>query len=68
MLIGRTEAYVTTTVATGGTTATTAATVSFLDVGVQLHVTPFINDDGYVTLKVKPEVSSADDSLSYQDE
>ncbi len=66
MLVGTTQAYVTTTVATGGTTATTAAQVTFLDVGVQLTLTPNINDDGYVTMKIKPEVSSVDGTLSYQ--
>lgn len=66
ILVGRTEAYVTTTIETGGTTATTAATVEFLDVGVSLSVTPVINDEGFVTMKIKPEVSSVDGSLSYQ--
>lgn len=66
MLVGTTQAYVTTTVATGGTTATTAAQVTFLDVGVQLTLTPNINSDGYVTMKIKPEVSSVDGTLSYQ--
>lgn len=64
--VGRTEAYVTTTVATGGTTSTTAASVSFLDVGVRLSVTPTINDKGYVTLKVNPEISNVDSTLTYQ--
>jgi type II secretory pathway component GspD/PulD (secretin) len=66
MLVGTTQAYVTTTVATGGTTATTAAQVTFLDVGVQLTLTPYINGDGFVTMKIKPEVSSVDGTLSYQ--
>jgi len=64
--IGRTEAYVTTTLATGSTTSSTAAQVTFLDVGVQLIVTPIINDDGFITMKIKPEVSSVDDHLTYQ--
>ncbi len=64
--VGTTKAYVTTTVATGGTTATTAAQVTFMDVGVQLTVTPIINDEGYVTMKIKPEISSADSELEYQ--
>jgi len=63
--VGSTEAYVTTTIETGGTTATTAAQVQFIDVGVQLVVTPIINDEGYVTMKIKPEVSSKDGDIEY---
>ena len=64
--VGRTEAYVTTTIAAGSLTSSTAAQVTFLDVGVQLVVTPIINDDGYVTMKIKPEVSNVDSSLTYK--
>jgi len=66
IMIGTRQAYVTTTIETGGTTATTAAQVQFVDVGVQLHVTPTINDEGFVTMKIKPEVSNVDSTLSYQ--
>lgn len=64
--VGRTEAYVTTTVSSGGTIATTAAQVTFLDVGVMLTVTPTINDLGFITLKVSPEVSAVDGHLNYK--
>jgi type II secretory pathway component GspD/PulD (secretin) len=56
--VGTREAYVTTTTTTGQTTSTTAEDVEFIDVGIQLAVTPSINRDGYVTMKIKPEVSS----------
>ncbi len=56
--VGTREAYVTTTTTTGQTTSTTAEDVKFVDVGIQLAVTPVINQDGYVTMKIKPEVSS----------
>ena len=56
--VGTREAYVTTTTTTGQTTTTTAEEVEFIDVGIQLLVTPHINADGYVTMKVKPEISS----------
>ena len=56
--VGTREAYVTTTTTTGQTTSTTAEEVQFIDVGIQLAVTPSINADGFVTLKIKPEVSS----------
>jgi type II secretory pathway component GspD/PulD (secretin) len=64
--IGRTEAYVTTTIATGSTTSSTAAQVTFMDVGVQLTVTPIINDEGYVTMRIAPDVSNVDGTLTYK--
>jgi general secretion pathway protein D len=59
ILVGSTEPYVTTTTTTpsAGPT-TTAESVSFIDVGVKLFVTPTIHKDGFVTMKIKPEVSS----------
>ncbi|PIU42095.1 MAG: hypothetical protein COS99_02115 [Candidatus Omnitrophica bacterium CG07_land_8_20_14_0_80_42_15] len=62
--IGRREAYITTTTTSGQTTVTTAEEVTFIDVGIQLAVTPTINDDGFITMKVKPEVSSVVDILT----
>ena len=56
--VGTREAYITSTTTTGQTTSTTAEQVQFIDVGIQLSVTPIINEDGYVTMKIKPEVSS----------
>ena len=58
ILVGTREAYVTTTTTSGQTTSTTAEDVQFIDVGIQLAVTPTINKDGFVTMKVKPEISS----------
>lgn len=39
----------------GGVTTTT---VSFIDVGVKMEVTPRVNADGVITLAIKPEVSA----------
>lgn len=36
----------------------TTTTVSFVDVGVKMEVTPRVNADGLITLGIKPEVSS----------
>jgi len=47
----------TTTTASGGTT-TSSKTYQWVDVGVSLSVTPLINEDGYINLVLKPEVSS----------
>ena len=64
ILIGTREAYITKTVTQGESTTTTASSVTFLDVGVQLYVTPIINEDGFVTMKIRPEVSSVGRTLT----
>ncbi|MBU1912321.1 MAG: hypothetical protein KKB22_02145 [Candidatus Omnitrophica bacterium] len=56
--VGERQAYVTTTTTQGQSTSTVSEEVTFVDVGIQLAVTPTINDDGYITMKVKPEISS----------
>ena len=65
ILVGTTTPYVTdstTTPATGPTV--TAETVNFIDTGVKLHVTPKIHDDGFITMKIKPEVSNIPKSIT----
>ena len=64
ILIGRREAFITTTVTQAQSTATTAESVQFVDVGVKLFVTPVINAEGFVTLKIRPEVSSVVNTLT----
>jgi type II secretory pathway component GspD/PulD (secretin) len=61
--VGEKQAYVTTTTTTGQTTSAIAEQVTFVDVGIQLSVTPTINEDGYITMKVKPEISSVVSTL-----
>jgi general secretion pathway protein D len=65
ILVGTKQAYVTTTVLTpgGGGPTSTSEQVNFVDVGVKLYVTPTIGDDGFLTLKIKPEVSSVDSTI-----
>lgn len=59
ILIGTKEAYITATTTTPASgAATTAETVNFVDVGIKLYVTPLINKEGFVTMKIKPEISS----------
>lgn len=59
VLVGTNQPYVTTTTTypEGGQQVTSEA-VTYIDVGIQLTVTPTINRDGYVTMKIKPKVSS----------
>lgn len=47
----------TTTTASGGS-STTSKSYQWVDVGVSLAVTPSINKDGYISILIKPEVSS----------
>lgn len=61
--VGERQAYITSTITKGQTTDTVSEEVTFVDVGIQLSVTPTINDEGYVTLKVKTEVSSVVSTL-----
>lgn len=56
--VGTREAFVTNTVVQSTGTSTTAENVTFVDVGIKLKVTPTIGEDGFVTLKIKPEVSN----------
>jgi len=49
---------VSTTTATSGTEVGISQDVRFIDVGIILAVSPIINDDGYVTMKIRPEISS----------
>jgi len=60
ILVGTREPYASQTTVTGeGGTVTTSETVNFVDVGIKLYVTPTINKDNFVTMKIKPEISSA---------
>ena len=61
--VGTNEAYVTNTVVQNTTSATTAENVNFIQVGVILKVKPLINEDGYITLQIEPEVSSVSSFL-----
>jgi len=68
MMVGTREAYVTGTISQSGESTVTSDTVEFIDVGVQLSVVPTINRDGYITMKIKPEISSVTDTLTTGDE
>ena len=63
ILIGSKEAYITTTLSQAESSTTTSESVSFIDVGVKLSVVPTINKDGFITMKIKPEVSSVREIL-----
>lgn len=59
VLIGTNQPYVTSTTTVPSTgSPVTSESVTYLDVGITLRVTPTINNDGFVTMKIKPEISS----------
>ncbi len=65
ILVGSKEPYVTTQISQTGTgTAVTAETVNFIDIGVKLFVTPTISRDRFVSMKIRPEVSSRTGTLT----
>ena len=60
ILVGTKDAYITSTTSLGGTgTTVTSQSVNFVDVGIKLYVTPTINRAGFVTMKIRPEISSS---------
>jgi MSHA type pilus biogenesis protein MshL len=59
ILVGSTEPYVTNTTTTPSSgPTTTAESVNFIEVGIKLFVTPTIHEDNFITMNIKPEVSS----------
>lgn len=65
ILVGSTEPYVTTTTTTPASgPTTTSESVNFIDVGVKLYVTPTIHKDKFITMKIKPEVSSVTSTIT----
>ena len=64
ILVGTREAYVTSSQSQGESTTVTAESVQFIDVGLKLVVVPTIGSDGFITMKIKPEISSVKDTLT----
>ena len=67
ILVGSKEVYVTSTVVASEATTTTSEAVQFVDVGVKLYVTPTINQDNFITMKIRPEVSSVSKEFTKND-
>jgi general secretion pathway protein D len=61
VLVGTNQPYIETTTVTDSTDhVRDEETIKWVDVGIELTVTPTINKDGFVTMKIKPKISSAD--------
>ncbi|MDD5454125.1 MAG: secretin N-terminal domain-containing protein [Candidatus Ratteibacteria bacterium] len=56
--VGRKEVYLETTSTQSESTTTIVETPKWVDTGVLLSVTPKINDEGYITMNIKPEITS----------
>ncbi len=56
--IGDRIPYVVTTSTGSGSSVTVSEEINFIDVGIQVTVTPTLNANGYVTMKIRPEISS----------
>ncbi len=62
--VGDTIPYIISTTSGTGDNAITSEDVRFVDVGLKLLVTPTINDDGFVTMRLKPEISTVVDKIT----
>lgn len=61
--IGDRLPYVVTTSTGTGNNVSVSEDIRFIDVGIILVVTPVISDNGFVTMKIRPEISSKTDEL-----
>jgi len=64
LMVGIRDAYITQTQSQATSTTVTSESVEFVDVGVKLKIVPRIGADGYITMKLKPEVSSVAETLT----
>lgn len=65
ILIGDSEPYAIQSTTQSGDLATTGSELNFLEIGVKLYVTPTINRDNFITMKIKPEISNSTRNYSY---
>ncbi len=57
ILVGKKDVYITADLTIADGVTTTTPTVNYIDIGLVLSVTPTINREGFVTMKIKPEVT-----------
>ncbi|MCD6080850.1 MAG: hypothetical protein J7J54_05315 [Candidatus Omnitrophica bacterium] len=60
VLVGTREPVVSVEIIHSDGSQTETESVEYVETGVKLSVTPHISDDGYIRMKIKPEVSSAE--------
>lgn len=64
--VGDTVPYIVSTTSGTGENAITSEQVEFVDVGLKLDVVPTINDDGFITMTLKPELSTVTSRITSQ--
>ncbi len=64
IMVGVRQAYVSQTLSQAQTTTVTSESIQFVDVGIKLNVIPSISSDGFIVMKIKPEVSSVETTLT----
>ena len=65
ILVGTRQAYVSQTLSQSATGPTvTSESIQFVDVGVKLNVVPSISSDSFIVMKIKPEVSAVETTLT----
>ncbi len=64
IMVGIRDAYITQTQSQATSTTVTSESVEFVDVGVKLKIVPRIGADGFITMKLKPEVSSVAETIT----
>jgi type II secretory pathway component GspD/PulD (secretin)/Tfp pilus assembly protein PilF len=64
LMVGVRDAYITQTQSQATSTTVTSESVEFVDVGVKLKIVPRIGADGFITMKLKPEVSSVSETIT----
>ena len=64
IMVGTRDAYVTQTLSQAESTTVTSESIEFIDVGVKLNIVPTINSEGFITMTIKPEVSSVSETLT----
>ncbi|MDD5496282.1 MAG: hypothetical protein PHP46_04175 [Candidatus Omnitrophica bacterium] len=64
VLVGTRQAYVSQSLSQAQTTTVTSESVQFVDVGVKLNVVPSISSDGFIVMKIRPEVSTVESTLT----
>ncbi len=64
LLVGTREAFISATQSQSESSTVTSEGVQFIDVGIKLSVVPTIGADGFITMKIKPEVSSVTSTIT----
>jgi type II secretory pathway component GspD/PulD (secretin) len=65
IMVGKSQPYATNTISQTTGSSVTGTNLTFMDIGVKLYVTPTINKDGFISMKIRPEVSSSSTNYTY---